>query len=255
KGTKLLKKAFSCFYQLSLIVLFFLLTAAWGIICYVSSFFRGSEDRAHGYLSHWAKVCLRLARVQITVAGLERLNPRKTYVFMPNHASFLDILLVFACIPYNFRIIVKEEVFSIPFLGLAVRSSGQIPLNRENPRKGLRSIKSAADLLSKGISIVVFPEGTRSRDGNVHEFKATLFVLPIRTQTPVVPVLIEGSYQALRRGRVLLNRCPMKLTFLEPVPADSLSDKDRASYAEKVRRILIGPAEEPMPEPRQARSA
>jgi len=250
-----LQKAISCFYQLSLIVLFFVLTAAWGIVCYVSSFFRGGEDRAHGYLIHWAKVCLRLGRVKTTVVGLERLDLKKTYVFMPNHASFLDILLVFACVPHNFRMIVKEEVFSIPFLGLAVRSSGQIPLNRDNPRKGLRSIKSAADLLRKGISIVVFPEGTRTPDGSVREFKTTLFVLPIRTQTPVVPVLIEGSYQALRRGRVLLNRCPMKLTFLEPVPADSLSDKDRASYAEKVRRILIAPAQEPMPETRQARSA
>jgi len=250
-----LQKAISCFYQLSLIVLFFVLTAAWGIVCYVSSFFRGGEDRAHGYLIHWAKVCLRLGRVKITVVGLERLDLKKTYVFMPNHASFLDILLVFACVPHKFRMIVKEEVFSIPFLGLAVRSSGQIPLNRDNPRKGLRSIKSAADLLRKGISIVVFPEGTRTPDGSVREFKTTLFVLPIRTQTPVVPVLIEGSYQALRRGRVLLNRCPMKLTFLDPVPADSLSDKDRALYADKVRQTLIGPAQEPIPEARQARSA
>ena len=251
----MVRRAFFLFYQLFLIICFFLFTAAWGIGCYIAAFFPDGETRAHRYLISWAKLSLRLARIQITVAGLERLNPRETYVFMSNHASFLDILLVFACIPYNFRIIVKEEVFSIPFLGLAVRSSGQIPLDRENPRKGLRSIKSAADLLRKGVSIVVFPEGTRTRDGSVHEFKATLFVLPIRTQTPVVPVLIEGSYQALRRGRVLLNRCPMKLTFLEPVPADSLSDKDRASYAEKVRRILIAPAQEPMPETRQARSA
>ena len=251
----MLQRVFFLIYQLFLIIFFLILTAAWGIGCYVTSLFPGGESRAHRYLIYWARVSLRLARVQITVAGLERLDSGRAYVFMPNHASFLDILLVFACIPHNFRIIVKEEVFSIPFLGMAVRSSGQIPLNRENPRKGLRSIKLAADLLGKGISIVVFPEGTRSRDGSVHEFKATLFVLPIRTQTPVVPVLIEGSYQALKRGRVLLNRCPMKLTFLDPVPADSLSDKDRAFYADKVRQILIGPAQEPIPEARQARSA
>jgi 1-acyl-sn-glycerol-3-phosphate acyltransferase len=158
---------------------------------------------------------------------------------MPNHASFLDILLVFAFIPHDFRFVVKKEFFSIPILGLTVKSSGQIPLDRKHPRKGLQSLNRAADLLKKGLSIVVFPEGTRTRDGKIHEFKASLFILPIRARTPVVPVLIEGTYQALRRGSVLLRRYPLKVTFLDPVPADSFSDRGRALYAEKVRQSLI----------------
>ena len=95
---------------------------------------------------------------------------------MPNHSSFLDVLLVFALIPQNFRSIAKEEFFSIPLMGLTVKSSGQIPLNRKSPRKGLQSIKQAAELLKRGVSIVVFPEGTRSPDGQIHEFKTTLFL-------------------------------------------------------------------------------
>jgi 1-acyl-sn-glycerol-3-phosphate acyltransferase len=158
---------------------------------------------------------------------------------MPNHSSFLDVLLVFAFIPHNFRSIVKEEFFSIPLLGLTVKSSGQIPLDRNSPRKGLRSIKRAAELLRRGVSIVVFPEGTRSPDGKIHEFKTTLFVLPIRTRTPVVPVLIEGTFEALRSGSILLKHYPVKVTFLDPVSADCFSDKDRVLYAEKVRRRLI----------------
>jgi len=165
---------------------------------------------------------------------------------MPNHSSFLDVLLVFAFIPHNFRSIVKEEFFSIPLLGLTVKSSGQIPLDRNSPRKGLQSIKRAAELLRRGVSIVVFPEGTRSPDGKIHEFKTTLFVLPIRTRTPVVPVLIEGTFQALRRGSVLLKNHPVKVTFLDPVSADCFSDKDRALYAEKVRRRLIESSQNPM---------
>lgn len=231
--------------QLCVLFLFLLLTAAWGIGCYFASLFPGGEGRAHRYLVHWARISLRLARLHITVAGLEYLDLARTYVFMPNHASFLDILLVFVCIPHNFRIIVKKEVFGIPFLGLAVRSSGQIPLDRENPRKGLQSIEEAADLLKKGVSIVVFPEGTRSRDGKLHEFKATLFVLPIRGRTPVVPVLIDGTFRALRRGSMILKRCPIKVTFLEPVPADSLSEKDRALFAERVRQSLTRSVQNP----------
>jgi 1-acyl-sn-glycerol-3-phosphate acyltransferase len=235
----MVRRAAFFFYQLFLFLLFLLLTASWGLSSYIAALFSGGENRAHRSLVRWARTGLGLGRVPVIVAGLERLNLEKPYVFMPNHASFLDILLVFACIPHDFRIIVKKEIFSIPFLGLAVKSSGQIPLDRENPRKGLKSIRHAAGLLKKGISIVVFPEGTRSPDGNVGEFKSTLFVLPIRTQTPVVPVLIEGTFHALRRGSILFNPCPMKLTFLNPIPADPFSEKDRASYAEKVRQNLI----------------
>ncbi|HWP58000.1 MAG TPA: lysophospholipid acyltransferase family protein [Candidatus Acidoferrales bacterium] len=234
-------------YQLCLALSFLVLTAAWGIGCYVSSFFADGEARAHKCLTYWAKICLGLARAKVSVSGLERLEPNKTYIFMPNHASFLDILLVFAFIPYDFRIIVKKEIFSTPFLGWAVRASGQIPLDRENPRRGLRSIKQAAELIKRGISIVVFPEGTRSRDGKVHDFKATLFVLPIRTRTPVVPVYIEGTFEALGPGRVLFNPRPMALTFLAPVYGDFRSDKDRVAYAEKVRSALIENGQRPAP--------
>jgi len=231
--------------QLVLIVLFLLLGVSWGIGCYIAGLFPGGQDRAHRYLIRWAKISIALARLQVTVAGLERLDLGRPYVFMLNHASFLDVLLVLAFIPHNFRFIVKEEFFSIPFLGLTVRSSGQIPLDRKNPRKGLRSLRRGADLLKKGVSIVVFPEGTRSRDGNIGEFKTTLFVLPIRTQTPVVPVLIEGTFQALPRGSVFLKRCPIKITFLDPISPGLLMDKDRALYAERVRQSLIRPCHKP----------
>jgi 1-acyl-sn-glycerol-3-phosphate acyltransferase len=245
KEACVLERSFVFLDQLFLVVLFLLLGVSWGIGCYIASLFPGGQDRAHRYLIRWARVSLALARLRVTVAGLERLDLGRTYVFMPNHASFLDILLVLASIPHNFRFLVKEEFFSIPLLGLTVKSSGQIPLDRQSPRKGLQSIRQGADLLKKGVSIVVFPEGTRSRDGNIGEFKTTLFVLPIRTKTPVVPVLIEGTFEALPRGNVFLKRYPIKITFLDPLPPDLLSDKDRGLYAEKVRQRLIRSCHKP----------
>ena len=157
---------------------------------------------------------------------------------MPNHASFLDTLLAFAHIPCDFRDIIKEEVFSIPLLGLVLRRSGQIPRDRKNPWKALRSLRRAADLLKEGISVIVFPEGTRSSNGEIQDFKKALFILPIRSGIPVVPVLIEGTFQALRWGSVLLNPVPLKLTFFDPIPADSFDIRDRRIYAEKVRQVL-----------------
>lgn len=235
----MLRRSLFFLYQVWLCVLFLVFGVSWGIGCFFASLFAGGEDRARRYLIHWARISLKLARLDITVAGLERLDLRRPYVFMPNHSSFLDVLLVFALIPHNFRSIVKEEFFSIPLLGLTVKSSGQIPLNRKSPRKGLQSIKQAAEFLRRGVSIVVFPEGTRSRDGKIHEFKTTIFVLPIRTRTPVVPVLIEGTFEALPRGSVLLKSYPVKLTFLDPISANCFSDKERALYAEEVQRRLI----------------
>ena len=103
-----------------------------------------------------------LAGLRVHIEGQDRLNPKNTYIFMPNHASFLDTLLAFAYIPCDFRDIIKEEVFSIPLLGLVLRRSGQIPTDRNNPWKALKSLREAADLLKEGVSVLVFPEGTRT---------------------------------------------------------------------------------------------
>jgi 1-acyl-sn-glycerol-3-phosphate acyltransferase len=164
---------------------------------------------------------------------------------MPNHASFLDTLLAFAYIPCGFRDLIKEEVFSIPLLGLVLRRSGQIPLDRNNPWKALKSLREAADLLKEGVSVLVFPEGTRTPNGEIQEFKTALFILPIRSRIPVVPVLIEGTFQALKRGSILLNPVPLKLTFYDPIPADSFGLRDRGIYAEKVRQVLSIPPNRP----------
>jgi len=234
-----LRRALFFPYQLFVILTFFPLLIFWQVSSFIAGFFDANGNLAHRCLTYWARSSLALAGLQIHIEGVERLDPKKTYIFMPNHASFLDILLAFAYIPCNFRFITKEELFSIPLVGLALTKSGQIPIDRENPKKGLKSLKQAANLLAESISIVVFPEGTRTQSGGMQEFKATLFLLPIRTRVPVVPVLIEGTFQALKQGSIFLNRVPLKMTFLDPIPSDSFKDQDREIYAQKLRQILL----------------
>jgi 1-acyl-sn-glycerol-3-phosphate acyltransferase len=113
-------------------------------------------------------------------------------------------------------------------------------MDRKNPWRALRSLRRSADLLKDGISIVVFPEGTRSASGEIQDFKTALFILPIRSRTPVVPVLIEGTFDALKRGSILLHPLPLKMTFYDPIPAHSFEVRDRGHYAAKVRRRLSG---------------
>ena len=233
-----LRRALLFPYQVFIILCFFPLTYVWGAVSYVASFFDANGNLAHRCISQWARTSLALAGLRVHIEGREGLNPKNTYIFMPNHASFLDTLLAFAYIPCDFRDIIKEEVFSIPLLGLVLRRSGHIPLDRKNPWKALKSLRQAAALLKEGISVVVFPEGTRTPNGEIQEFKTALFILPIRSRIPVVPVLIEGTFQALKRGSILLNPVPLKLTFFDPIPADSFGVRDRRIYAEKVRQVL-----------------
>lgn len=239
RAKNLLRRLMLFPYQLFVILFFFPLVVFWGLASYLASFFDASGNRVHRCLTYWAKTNLALAGLRVQIEGLERLDPKQMYIFMPNHASFLDILLAFAYIPYNFRIITKEEIFWIPFMGWALKRSRQVPMNRVNPRKGLASLKQASQLLKEGISIVVFPEGTRSSNGEINDLKPTLFILPIRSGVPVVPVLIEGTFYALKRGRILLNPVPLRLTFYNPIPVGAFKDQDRGAYARKVQEVLI----------------
>lgn len=225
-------------YQLIVMLFFFLLTIFWGAGSCLASLFDASGNKTHRGLTYWAKTNLALAGLRVKIEGLERLDPMQTYIFMPNHASFLDILLAFAYIPCNFRMITKEEIFLIPLMGWALKRSRQIPMDRANPRKGLASLSQAFNLLREGISITVFPEGTRTSDGEIKDFKATLFILPIRSGVPVVPVRIDGTFEALKRGSVLLNPVPLKITFHPPIPGGSFTDRDRWLYAKKVQEVL-----------------
>lgn len=226
-------------YQLIVMLFFFLLTIFWGVGSCLASLFDASGNKTHRCLTYWAKTNLALAGLRVKIEGLECLDPMQTYIFMPNHASFLDILLAFAYIPCNFRMITKEEIFCIPLMGWALKRSRQIPMDRANPRKGLASLSQAFNLLREGISITVFPEGTRTSDGEIKDFKATLFILPIRSGVPVVPVRIDGTFEALKRGSVLLNPVPLKITFHPPIPGGSFTDRGRWLYAKKVQEVLV----------------
>jgi 1-acyl-sn-glycerol-3-phosphate acyltransferase len=235
----MLDKAILFSYRVYVLVFFVPSVLLAGAATYIAGFFGAHGDLARCCMARWAKINLALALLQVHIVGLERLNPESTYIFMANHASFLDILLVLAHVPHNFRFIVKKEFFSVPLLGAALRRCGEISIDRKNPWKALRSLKQAADRLKQGISIVVFPEGTRSLDGKIQDFKKALFILPIRSRIPVVPVLIEGTFQGLKRGSILLKPVPLKMTFYDPIPADSFEVRDRDLFAEKVRQILL----------------
>jgi 1-acyl-sn-glycerol-3-phosphate acyltransferase len=172
----------------------------------------------------------------VTIDGRERIAPDDTYVMVANHLSFLDILVLFRLFTH-FTWVSKEENFTVPFVGWNMRLNGYIPLRRGD-RRSVREMMAACDrALRRGTSVMMFPEGTRSRSGELQDFKPGAFELALRNAVPVLPIVIEGTHRALpKRGFVLQGRHPIRITVLEPLSADGV--RDPAALAEHVRGVI-----------------
>jgi 1-acyl-sn-glycerol-3-phosphate acyltransferase len=180
-------------------------TAVLGTMSVASSLFGRNRYFGHACARAWSWLILATTGVQVRVEGLEHLTPRRTYIFVSNHQSIYDIPIVFWSLPYQLRIIAKESLARFPFLGWHLRRTGHMFVDRANPNRAAIFARWS-QLVAQGLSLIIFPEGTRSRDGSVGRFKAGSFLLAIEAGLPVVPLAIEGSRYVMRKGR--LRTCP-----------------------------------------------
>lgn len=164
----------------------------------------------------WARLGLALNLVRVTVRGGENL-PDGPVVFMSNHQSNFDILSLLAAMPRRFHWIAKKELFDIPVFGPSMRRGGYIPLDRGDGRKALQSIDDAAAAIHQGKSVVLFPEGTRTPDGNLLPFKRGGFILARKADVPVIPVTINGSGRINPAGQIRLYSGNITITLHPPV--------------------------------------
>ncbi len=195
-------------------------------------------------LGRWAiRFSCRFLRIQVEVSGLDRIDPATTYIFMPNHLSFLDGPIVAMVIPRPVRIILKKSIFRVPVLGMTMRFVGFVPVDRRGVRGGQRSLLKAADLMRrKGYSFLVFPEGTRSRDGSLQAFRRGGFFLALNARTPIVPVAISGSYDLMPRGRWHARPGVVRIAFGEPIPVEGYAREAMGELMEKVREAILSTA-------------
>jgi len=192
-------------------------------------------DYLHNYARLWGWLGLRLAGVRLTTSGMEHLAGQEAVIYMGNHQSNFDILALFACLPGQFRWIAKEELFRIPLFGYSMKRSGYIPLNRDDRRKALQSMRAAAARIAAGTSVVIFPEGTRSEDGNLLPFKKGGFSLAKEAGVPIVPLAILGSGEINPKGSRRIYGRHIHVTIFPPVDVaahgDDLMEAVRAPIA------------------------
>ncbi|MBT8351297.1 MAG: 1-acyl-sn-glycerol-3-phosphate acyltransferase [Deltaproteobacteria bacterium] len=172
-------------------------TIVLGIVAIISSFFSKQGDFPHLVGRFWGKMILFVSRTKVTVNGISNIDPSKSYIFMPNHQSNFDIPVLIGCIPAQFRWLAKAELFKIPLFGRAMRGCGYISIDRADRKSAFKSLKKAADTIRNGVSVLIFPEGTRSLDGKIRDFKKGGFVLSVDSGVSIIPVIIHGTWSIM----------------------------------------------------------
>jgi len=185
-----------------------------------------------------ARMALWLAGVKLVVEGRENIPAGRPVVFMSNHQSNCDPPALFAKLP-PVLILAKKEVFHIPILGRVMQMMGFIPVDRKSRERAFAAVDQAVESLKKGNSFLVFPEGTRSRDGRLQAFKKGSFVMAIKAGVPIMPISVSGSSKVMRKGAFAVHPGTVRITIHDPIPTSSYTTADRAKVAAHVRNVIL----------------
>ncbi|RPI29190.1 MAG: 1-acyl-sn-glycerol-3-phosphate acyltransferase [Acidobacteria bacterium] len=215
------------------------LTIFMGTISVLCSLFDGTGRLQHGCAVLWARMILAIARAKVQITGLENLVPGRAYILAANHLSMFDIWVFLAYLPFQFRFVAKESLFRWPFLGWHLRRSGNISIDRRNPRQAVHSLEAASRKTGSGISIVVFPEGMRTWGETVGPFKRGSFLLAQHAGVPLVPVTIIGSHRLLPRGSAMIQPGEIEVRIHDPIEYHEYKDLDLQTVAESVHQKIL----------------
>jgi len=218
--------------------LIYLYTAIMGSLSLLSSFFDRDGSIQHWFAVHWARMILATGFVRVHVEGAEHIDLAQPAVYAANHLSALDIPVLYSCLPTQFRIMAKRELFSYPFMGWHLTRSGQIPIDQGDARTSLRSLNRASDSLRKGMPLAIFPEGGRSHDGHMRDFMGGAFYMAIKAQAPVVPIVLVGTNDLLPMNSFHLRPGRVQMIIGEPIPTIGLVPRQMDELAAKARKVM-----------------
>jgi len=189
----------------------------------------------------WSRWVLRVCSIDVQVEGLERLRPGQSYVLISNHLSNFDIWCTLGRMPFTVRFVAKKELLRLPVFGQALALSSHIVIDRQNPEDAIDKINAAAAHTPEGMGILFYAEGTRSRDGKIHEFKKGGVSLALRTGLPIVPLTVSGTRKFLPRGcAVIRPGGRVRMVLGEPIATAGVPYETRDELNERVRQVVVG---------------
>ena len=213
-------------------------TLVMGTLVIVLSVFVRSGNPLHKIARFWGKSILVGSRIKVSVKGLSNIDLAGPYIYMPNHQSNFDIPVLLGHLPVQFRWLAKMELFKIPILGRAMRKAGYISIDRYDRESAFKSLDVAAKKIKSGISVLIFPEGTRSRDGKIRPFKKGGFVLAIDSGVPIVPIVIKGTFAIMNKGKFRVNSGHVSMIVHKPIDTAAYTRETKEGLMESVRRVM-----------------
>jgi 1-acyl-sn-glycerol-3-phosphate acyltransferase len=198
------------------------------------------------FATAWARLNSAVSILSVELQGAEHIDPKQSYIIVANHQSLIDIYAVYGFLGVDFKWVMKKELRAVPILGIACELMGHILIDRSNTEAALKSINDAQARVKDGVSVVFFPEGTRSRNGELRQFKKGAFRFAQEMSLPILPIAIHGTKEILPSDTIDLAPGKAVIQVLEPIPTDNLSDEAISQLTLDVREKIATALENPL---------
>jgi 1-acyl-sn-glycerol-3-phosphate acyltransferase len=225
------------------LIVLFCATMFYGMTCIIARYL--GIRYVHGGVydwcqRHYGRSLLSAAGVKVTVEGGDHIRPGEPEIIAANHTSYFDILAFLGRLPVDPKFVAKKELFRIPVFGGAIRAAGHVRIDRQNLKEAFHAYEEAtAYILREKLHVLVYPEGTRTRTGELLPFKKGPFVLAIACQVPVVPAYVHGAFRILPKGSIIVRPHPIRIVIGDPVPTTGMTYEDRDRLAAQVREAML----------------
>lgn len=204
----------------------------------ITRYFCSDQSKHHQHTRNWAIKVLKICGIKIEIIGYEFLDKSQSYIYVSNHSSLFDIPVILASVNDNVRIIYKKELEKIPIFGWGLAVSPYIAIRRADPKDALGSLEEAIQSIKDGDSVLVYPEGTRSKDGKLQSFKRGAFLLASRSGKPIIPISIIGTFEIIPKNTFYINSSTVKLIIHPPIEIKNISSIEEKILMQRVHSII-----------------